>query len=219
MIHNNPKLKKLIHFLMVHPYSSRPRLWTRMFVYPFIIKRGKGSIIRRRARLDLIPTKKFAIGYRTIVEDYAIINNGMGDIIVGDRCGITSRVKLVGPVTLGNMVTIGSGAQITGLTHNFEDVTKPIKDQGVTPNRTVVEDDVWIGGNSVIIQGLRIGTHCIIASGSVVTRDVPSYSVVAGNPARVIKQYNHETGQWEKPPAKSKEKKSEIPEKSPVIID
>jgi acetyltransferase-like isoleucine patch superfamily enzyme len=184
---------------MVHTYATRPRLWVRLFVYPFFIKRGKGSIIKRKARLDLIPSKKFSIGYRTIIEDYTIINNGMGDIIIGDRCAVTSRVKLVGPVTLGNLVTIGSGAQITGLTHNFEDVTRPIKEQGVSANLTVVEDDVWIGGNSVIIQGLRIGTHSIIASGSVVTRDVPPYSVVAGNPAKVIKQYNFETKQWEKP--------------------
>ncbi len=202
MLESSPKLKKILHYLMVHPYATRPRLWVRIFVYPFIIKRGKGSIIKRKARLDIFPSKKFSIGYRTIIEDYTIINNGMGDIIIGDRCGITSRVKLVGPVKLGNLVTIGSGAQITGLTHNFEDVTRPIKDQGVTPSITIVEDDVWIGGNSVIIQGLRIGTHCIIASGSVVTRDVPSYSVVAGNPARILKQFNFETKQWEKPVSK-----------------
>jgi acetyltransferase-like isoleucine patch superfamily enzyme len=202
MLDSRPKLKKFIHYLMIHPYATRPRLWTRILVYPFIIKRGKGSIIRRKARLDLIPSKKFSIGYRTIIEDYTIINNGMGDIIIGDRCAVTSRVKLVGPVTLGNMVTIGSGAQITGLTHNFEDVTRPIKEQGVMPNRTVVDDDVWIGGNSVIIQGLHIGTHCIIASGSVVTRDIPPYSVVAGNPAKIIKRFNFETNQWEKPAPK-----------------
>jgi len=97
------------------------------------------------------------------------------------------------------LVTMGSNAQITGLVHNFEDVTIPIKDQGVSPVPTIVEDDVWIGGNSVIIQGLRIGTHSIIASGSVVTKDVPPFSVVAGNPARILKQYNHETGKWERP--------------------
>lgn len=199
MLDNKPKLKKFIHYLLVHSYTSRTRWWARQLVYPFIMKKGKGAVIRRRARLDLIPSKTFKIGYRGIIEDYAIVNNCMGDIIIGDYSAVTSRVKLVGPVTLGNKVTIGSGAQITGLTHNFEDVNVPISDQGVTPNVTVVEDDVWIGGNSVIIQGLRIGTHCIIASGSVVTRDVPPYSVVAGNPARVIKQYNFETKQWEKP--------------------
>lgn len=198
MLADKPKLKKLLHYLMVHPYATRPRWWFRVIGYPFIIKKKKGAIIKRKARLDLIPTKKFSIGYRTIIEDYCIINNGMGDIIIGDRCGITSRVKLVGPVTLGNLVTIGSGAQITGLTHNFEDVSIPIKDQGVAANPTIVSDNVWIGGNSVIIQGLKIGTHCIIASGSVVTRDVPDYSVVAGNPARIIKQYNQETRKWER---------------------
>jgi acetyltransferase-like isoleucine patch superfamily enzyme len=59
------------------------------------------------------------------------------------------------------------------LTHNYENVDIPIKDQGVSPNVTVIKDDVWIGGNSVIIQGITIGTHCIVASGSVVTKDVP----------------------------------------------
>lgn len=199
MLDSYPKLKNFIHYLLIHPYSARPRLWTRIFVYPFIIKKGKGAIIRRRARIDLIPSRKFTMGYRAIVEDYAIINNGMGDIIIGDYSAVTSRVKLVGPVTLGNKVTIGSGAQITGLTHNFEDINIPIRDQGVAPNITVVEDDVWIGGNSVIIQGLTIGTHSIIASGSVVTKDVPQYSVVAGNPARVIKKYNFDTQAWERP--------------------
>lgn len=196
MLNNYPKLKHFLHYLLIHPYSSRPRLWTRIFIIPFIIKRGKGSIIRRKARLDLIPSKKFIIGYRAIVEDYAIINNGMGDIIVGDYSQITSRVKIVGPVTLGNKVVIGSGAQITGLTHNYTDITCPIADQGVTPCLTVIEDDVWIGGNTAINQGIRIGTHSIIGAGSVVTHDIPPYSVAVGNPARVIRQFDFNQNKW-----------------------
>lgn len=196
MLNNYPKLKRFLHYMLIHPYSSRPRLWTRIFIIPFIIKRGKGSIIRRKARLDLIPSKKFVIGYRAIVEDYAIINNGMGDIIVGDYSQITSRVKIVGPVTLGNKVVIGSGAQITGLTHNYEDITCPIADQGVTPCLTVIEDDVWIGGNTAINQGIRIGTHTIIGAGSVVTHDIPPYSVAVGNPARVIRQFDFKRNKW-----------------------
>jgi len=198
MLDNRPKLKKFLHYLLVHPYTSRPRLFTRLFVYPFTIKRGKGSIIKRKARLDLIPSKKFQIGYRTVIEDYVIINNGMGDVIIGDRCSITSRVKLVGPVTIGNLVTMGSNAQVTGLTHNYENPDIPIKDQGVTANRTIVEDDVWIGGNSVIIQGIKIGSHVIVASGSVVTKDIPPFSVVGGNPARIIRKFDFETKKWVK---------------------
>ena len=198
MLDNHPKLKSFFHYLLVHPYTSRPRWWARTFIIPFVIKRGKGSIIRRKARLDIIPSKKITLGKKSVIEDYTIINNGMGDIFIGDYTHVTSRVKLVGPVTLGNYVTIGSGAQITGLTHNYLDVTRPIAKQGVTPNRTVVEDDVWIGGNSCINQGITIGTHSIIASGSVVTKNVPPYSVVGGNPARILRQYDFEKQEWTK---------------------
>ena len=197
MLDNHPKLKSFLHYLLVHPYTSRPRWWARTFIIPFVIKRAKGSIIRRKARLDIIP-KKITLGKKSVIEDYTIINNGMGDIFIGDYTHVTSRVKLVGPVTLGNYVTIGSGAQITGLTHNYLDVTRPIAKQGVTPNRTVVEDDVWIGGNSCINQGITIGTHSIIASGSVVTKNVPPYSVVGGNPARILRQYDFEKQEWTK---------------------
>lgn len=198
MLDNHPKLKSFLHYLLVHPYTSRPRWWARTFIIPFVIKRGKGSIIRRKARLDIIPSKKITLGKKSVIEDYTIINNGMGDIFIGDYTHVTSRVKLVGPVTLGNYVTIGSGAQITGLTHNYLDVTRPIAKQGVTPNRTVVEDDVWIGDNSCINQGITIGTHSIIASGSVVTKNVPPYSVVGGNPARILRQYDFEKQEWTK---------------------
>ena len=198
MLDNHPKLKSFLHYLLVHPYTSRPRWWARTFIIPFVIKRGTGSIIRRKARLDIIPSKKITLGKKSVIEDYTIINNGMGDIFIGDYTHVTSRVKLVGPVTLGNYVTIGSGAQITGLTHNYLDVTRPIAKQGVTPNRTVVEDDVWIGGNSCINQGITIGTHSIIASGSVVTKNVPPYSVVGGNPARILRQYDFEKQEWTK---------------------
>ena len=198
MLDNHPKLKSFLHYLLVHPYTSRPRWWARTFIIPFVIKRGKGSIIRRKARLDIIPSKKITLGKKSVIEDYTIINNGMGDIFIGDYTHVTSRVKLVGPVTLGNYVTIGIGAQITGLTHNYLDVTRPIAKQGVTPNRTVVEDDVWIGGNSCINQGITIGTHSIIASGSVVTKNVPPYSVVGGNPARILRQYDFEKQEWTK---------------------
>ena len=196
MLESHPRLKKFLHYLLIHPYTARPRWWARTFVIPLVIKRGKGSIIRRKARLDIIPSKKITVGVKSIIEDYAIINNGMGDVIIGDYTHVTSRVKLVGPVTLGNYVTLGSNVQVTGLTHNYLDVTCPIAKQGVTPNRTIIEDDVWIGGNSCINQGITIGTHCIVAAGRVVTKSVPPYSVVGGNPARILKLYDFEKQEW-----------------------
>ena len=61
-----------------------------------------------------------------------------------------------------------------------------------------MSDDVWIGGNCCINQGVKIGSHVIIGAGSVVTKDIPSFSVVVGNPARIIKKYNFDIKKWEK---------------------
>lgn len=190
------KLKQLLLDLWVHPYSARTRWWARFFVYPFIIKRGKGSIIRKNARLDLNVSKKLYIGKRSIIEHNVILNNGVGDIIIGDDTMITSMGMILGPVEIGSNVVSGIGTQILGLTHNYEDIEVPIKNQGVKGTKIIIEDDVWIGGNSVILQGITIGTHSLIAAGSVVTKDIEPYTIVAGNPAKPIKRYDFELKTW-----------------------
>ncbi|MDL2305398.1 acyltransferase, partial [Bacteroides sp. OttesenSCG-928-D19] len=82
------------------------------------------------------------------------------------------------------------------LNHNFEDVNIPIDEQGVDTLPVVIEDDVWIGANAVILPGVTVGKHSVIAAGSVVSRSVPPYSVCAGIPAKVIKQYDFESKEW-----------------------
>lgn len=196
IITKNPKIKQFLLYLWVHPYSARTRWWARFFVYPFIIKRGKGSIIRRNARLDLNAGNKLIIGSRTIIENHVILNNGIGDIEIGDNTMITSRGMILGPALIGNNVVLGIGSQVLGLTHDFEDIEISIKDQGVSGTKVIIEDDVWIGGNCVIIQGIKIGKHSLVAAGSVVTKDVEPYTIVAGNPARPIKKYDFDTRTW-----------------------
>lgn len=193
-IEKYPKLKKFILDLWVHPYSARTRWWARCFVYPFIIKRGKGSYISNKARLDLNFNNLLKVGERTVIDDYAIVNNGMGDVIIGNDSVITSRVIVVGPVKIGSKVVLGGF--VTGLSHNYESIELSIKDQGVSLNTTIIEDDVWIGGNTVIVPGIKIGTHSLIGAGSVVTKDVEPYTIVAGNPARPIKKYDFDTRTW-----------------------
>jgi acetyltransferase-like isoleucine patch superfamily enzyme len=196
IITKNPKIKQFLLYLWVHPYSARTRWWARFFVYPFIIKRGKGSIIRRSARLDLNPNKLLYLGKRGIIEDNAIINNGIGDVIIGDDSAVEQNVLLVGPVEIGNYVVIGKGSFIAGITHDYFNIEIPIVKQNVSPSKTIVENDVWIGGNCVILQGIKLGTHSLVGSGSVVTKDVEPYTIVAGNPARPIKKYDFDTRTW-----------------------
>ena len=75
----------------------------------------------------------------------------------------------------------------------------PIKKQQlISKGPVIIEDDCWLGFETEILSGVHIGKHSIVAARAVVTKNVPPYSIVAGNPARVIKQYNFETKQWEK---------------------
>ena len=75
---------------------------------------------------------------------------------------------------------------------------KRIDEQGVSTQTVVIEDDVWVGANSVILPGVTLGKHCVVAAGSIVTHSVPPYSICAGCPAKVIKSYDFETNEWQK---------------------
>lgn len=197
-IKSNPKLKKIAHWLIIPKGQARPRLWVRLFVNPFIHKRGKNTIIRFNSRMDLFPFNKFEIGANSIVEEFATINNGVGDVSIGNNVGIGLSNVIIGPVKLGNYVMLAQNIVISGLNHGYEDVTMPPRMQKVVTKLITIEDDVWIGANCVITAGVTIGKHAVIGAGSVVTKDIPQFSVAVGNPARVIKKYNFETKSWGK---------------------
>lgn len=197
-IQANPRFKDFLYYLMVPRGEARPRWWIRTFVNPFIHKKGKGVIIRRRTRLDLLPFRKFSIGDGATIEDFSTLNNGMGDISIGSRAIIGIGNVVLGPATIGNNVIFAQHVGILAMNHGYKDLDIPIRDQKCTFAPIVIEDDCWIGSNAVVTSGVTIGKHSVIAAGSVVTKDVPPYCIAAGNPARVIKKYNPSTGEWEK---------------------
>jgi len=197
-IKSNPGLKKFIHYLLVPKNEARPRTWVRWFINPFIHKKGSGSIVRRRTRMDVLPFNDFTLGAKSVIEDFSTINNGVGPVHIGHHSLIGMGNVLIGPVTVGNNVIFAQNIVASGLNHTYEDVTKPIHEQGVTTAPITVEDDCWIGANVVLVAGVTVGKHSIIAAGSVVTKNVPPFSIAAGNPAKIIKQYNTGTKAWEK---------------------
>ncbi|MEG0453872.1 MAG: acyltransferase, partial [Bacteroides sp.] len=105
---------------------------------------------------------------------------------------------IIGPATIGNHVHLAQHVTVSGLNHNFEQVDKYIDQQGVSTGHITIEDDVWVGTNSVILPGVTIGHHSVVAAGTVVSRSIPPYCVCAGIPARIIKRYNFETKEWER---------------------
>jgi acetyltransferase-like isoleucine patch superfamily enzyme len=197
-IKSNETIKKWVHWSILIPKQTRPRLWIKWFVNPFYHKKGKGARIRPRTRMDVVPWNKFELGIDSTIEDFSAINNGVGPVIIGDRTKIGLSNTIIGPVTIGNDVRLAQNITLSGLNHNYEDVSLPIHVQGVYTVPIIVEDDCWIGANVVAVAGVTIGKHSIVAAGSIVTKNIPPYSVAVGNPARVIKTYNFETKTWEK---------------------
>tara|TARA_R110000772_G_scaffold82326_1_gene174652 strand:- start:191 stop:805 length:615 start_codon:yes stop_codon:yes gene_type:complete len=197
-IKSNDKLKKLVHWSILIPNQTRPRLWIKWFVNPFYHKKGKGACVRRRTRMDVVPWNKFELGAHSTIEDFSAINNGVGSVIIGDQTKIGLSNTIIGPVIIGNNIRLAQNITLSGLNHNYQDVSIPIHFQGVSTSPIVIEDDTWIGANVVVLAGVKVGKHSIIAAGSVVTKDIPPYSVAVGNPARVLKKYSPQTKIWEK---------------------
>lgn len=194
-VKSNRRLKALVYSLMVDSVRTRPRLWLRM-LRPFYTIRGRGSVIYWSVRKDIVPFNPFSLGKNSVIEDFSVVNNFVGAVNIGDYTRVGLSNVVIGPVEIGNHVNIAQGVIMSGLDHNFEDVSRRIDEQGVSTSPIIIEDNVWVGSNVVITKGVRLGSHSVVAAGSVVNRDVPPFSVVAGAPARIVKHFDSEKNEW-----------------------
>jgi len=132
--------------------------------------------------------KKIAktFGNHVNIEKGAYFTPGLS---IGDYSGVGINCEVHGPVTIGNQVMMAPEVVIYTRGHEFSDRSIPMIDQGDTKAKPVaIGDDVWIGRRVIILPGVTIGQGAIIAAGAVVTKDVPPYYVVGGNPAKIIKE-------------------------------
>jgi len=184
---SSPRLKRLIDWLIMNQRDARPRWYIRILA-PLYQHRGRGSKIYRSVRMDTPPYRSFSLGTRSVVESYSCINNAVGDVLIGDYTRIGLHNTIIGPVTIGSHVNLAQGITVTALNHNFRDSSKRIDEQGVSTSPVTIKDDVWIGANAVILPGVTIGSHCVVAAGAVVTKDIPDNSIAIGVPAVVKKR-------------------------------
>lgn len=110
-------------------------------------------------------------------------------IAIGENCflGEFTVIRGQGGVTVGNKVYTGPMVQILAVNHVFQDPDTPIADQGITAQGIVIEDDVWLAAGAIVLDGVRVGRGSVVGAGSVVTRDLPPYSIAVGSPAKVIR--------------------------------
>ena len=138
------------------------------------IQIGEDSFIMNHAELHVynfrgIPHSGIRVGRNCLISEFNVLR-GQGGITIGDNVYTAPLV------------------QILAVNHVFNDPTRPIIEQGITAQGIRIEDNAWIGGGAIILDGVTVGRGAVVAAGAVVTSDVPPHTVVAGVPAHVIKQ-------------------------------
>jgi acetyltransferase-like isoleucine patch superfamily enzyme len=165
--------------------------------YAKYLEAGKDLIIEDYAELNCLSRQKIIIGERVSIGKFAIIrptNSYGGEIGEGLKIGNNSNIGpycyigCSGYIEIGNNVMISPRVSIYAENHVFDRTDITMKEQGVNRQFVKIEDDCWVAANSIILAGVTIGKGSVIAAGSIVTKDIPPYSIVAGVPARVIKQ-------------------------------
>ena len=198
IILRNAWLKTVSHRLLFPKNDPRPRAWVNVLLNPFFHSRGRGVRIRRSVRMDVVPFNPLSIGASTLIEDFTVINNGVGAVHIGEDALIGMSNVIIGPVSIGNKVILAQHVVVSGLNHAYRDPHCAIKDQPIETAPIVIEDECWLGANVVVTAGVTIGRHCIVAAGSVVTKSIAEDSVAVGNPARVIRTYDFTAKAWVK---------------------
>lgn len=131
---------------------------------------------------------------------YKNINQTLnGSIIIGNNFHATRNlcIQSCGRLIIGNDVLIASDVFICNYDHGMDNLMESYLNNELTIGSVIIEDGVWIGEKAIVLKNVTIGEHSIVGAGAVVTKSVPPYSLVVGNPARVTKKYNLFTQKWE----------------------
>ena len=179
------KYRSVIYFL-VSCASILPRSLRLYLFNLFNSKSGSSGLL---VRYILVRALCKECGDNVSIHPYVIIKN-TENLVLGRNVSIHSfsYIDCAGLVKIGSDVSIAHSSSILSSEHNYDDARIPIKDQGVSFEKTVISDNVWIGAGSRILAGSFIGSGSILAAGAVLNGSIPENSIFGGVPARFIKQ-------------------------------
>ena len=175
---------------MSRAYGSGRLPWIRAILFFAFLRRG--VYVRRPFHGNahqMLKQGRLQIGRDTFLESGVTIQSASGRIRLGRRVYLSRGVTVgaVGLVEIGDFTLVGPGCYTTDADHRFSDQALPVPDQGMSSKgATVIEDNVWLGANVVVTSGVRIGRRSVISASSVVTREIPEFSIAAGVPAKVV---------------------------------
>lgn len=192
------KLKKLWEINLNMKYKKI--LWMLRAVFYKLFFNKIGSMCYMGKPLYIAGVNHISIGDRTrIFPGLRIEAIDDGYITIGKNCVIEQNTHIISKgnkLRIGNDVTIAPNVFITNVNHDYRDIKKGVMDQSLICRDTQIEDGCFVGYGSAIQAGSHLGKHCIVASNTVVYGKFEGNCVIAGNPGKIIKRYDTDSGEW-----------------------
>lgn len=171
------KLSRVFAYVLFYAFSR----WLPASVAPY------GGRLARKIRYMICRPLFSECGRNVNIEHGAEFGSG-AKLIIGDNSSIGVNCKVPYDITIGRNVMMGPGVSVIGVNHRISDTERPMIEQGYENRKPcIIGDDVWIGRNSIIMAGIRVGQGAVIAGGAVVTKNINPYDIVGGNPATIIR--------------------------------